>query len=143
MSDSKKMLDTLRRKVEESKKELEEQENALRIVERMLEASTEEMESAPTAPLEAKQINRDVTKEHIHEASSTGTIVDNVASVLPELGEESYTVSDVYERMRDAGVAPDNKSRISTVLRKFANRKKIELLTQGKGKAPSVYKSVE
>jgi hypothetical protein len=133
MYDSKTMLNQLRLQVEESKKKLEEQENALRIVESMVVESSKESSEADTV------IEKDKATQ---EVLSTRTIVDNVAAVLPNLNEQQYTVSDVYELMDEAGVAPDNKSRISTVLRKMVARDKITIISKGKGKTPSVYKSI-
>jgi len=143
MSDSRNLLAELRQKVEEAKRKLEEQENALRIVESMLDVSTEGEAGPPAAMSADKHMKQGLTRKRIRVPVSTGTIVENVTTVLPDFNGRTYTVSDVYARMQEVGTAPDNKSSISTVLRKMAGRKKIEVIVQGKGKAPSVYKGIE
>jgi len=137
MTDSKAMLNQLRNQVSESKRKLEEQENALRIVENMIKESSKEFSVEGTVIKEHK-----TPQNSAKEIPQARTIVDNVASVLPDLSTQSYTVSDVYKLMDEAGVAPDNKSRISTVLRKMVTREKIEIISKGTGKTPSVYKSI-
>jgi hypothetical protein len=133
MTDSKTMLNQLREQVSESKKKLEKQENALRIVENMIKESSKK----------GTVITEDKTpKNSTQETLQPRTIVDNVASVLPDLSTQQYTVSDVYNLMDKAGVAPEHKSRISTVLRKMVKREKVEIISKGTGKTPSVYKSI-
>lgn len=143
MSDSRNLLAELRKKVEEAKRKLEEQENALRIVESMLDVSAEEEAGSPAVISAGEQTKQSLTRKRIRVPASTGTIVENVTTVLPDFNGRTYTVSDIYERMQEVGTAPDNKSSISTALRKMAGRKRIEVVVQGKGKAPSVYKGIE
>jgi hypothetical protein len=140
MSESKKLLAELRQKVAEAKNKLEEQENALRIVENMLDDSTEEVPGASAIAPFAEHKEQESTRTGLPVTTSTGTIVDNVTAVLPYFSGRSYTVSDVYGRMKEIDESPVHKSSISTILRKMAIREKIEIVTQGKGKAPSVYR---
>lgn len=142
MSDSKRLLAELRRKVEEAKRKLEEQESALLVVEEMLGVSPPSLAEVPATVKADAQVKQNKAATSRSAPASTGTIIDNITSILPDFNENTYTASDVYVHMLDAGTAPKNKGAISTSLRKLAIRKKIEVAVQGKGKAPSVYKNI-
>lgn len=123
-------LESLRKKLDRERLELEEREKALAKVEQMLreemESRVEEVAQLPIiAPIPAV----------------TG-FADAVRIAVAAHGSSEFAVHDIEEYLIGHGydLPNDPRSRISMVFQQMREKKSITLISQGKGRNPSKYR---
>ena len=123
-------LESLRKKLDRERLELEERERALAKVEQMLR---EEMESR----------SEDVPQLPIIAPIPTATgFADAVRIAVAAHGNSEFGVHDIEEYLVNHGfdLPNDPRSRIAMVFQQLREKKAITLTSQGKGRSPSKYR---
>ena len=124
------ILCLLREKASQTRVQLEEEENAILVIERMLSDST------GTTPLQQ------VHQASIIEAPTVDKVSfrDKVRAIIPLFDGADFTVLDIYERLIANSVEVESKERVSMALSKMLKQNDIDSVKKGVGRSPSVYK---
>jgi len=141
MADYDDMLKILREKVSKTRKRLEEEENAVLVVERML---SDHM-GAPATPTTAKPSTQeisflDTSPIEISTAPAIRSFIDEVRLLVPEFNGENITVVEMMDKLIANGIKVESKERVSMALSKMLKQNEIISVTKGVGRSPSVYK---
>ena len=125
------------------KKELEDEEQALAVVKRMMSQSSGTTtlgvipKKGQTAPIKFEELISTVEKVKKH------TITDDVRDVVSQFGTNEFTVVHVDAALKKLGIAIDSKSpraRISVSLAKLVSEGYVTKLFEGSGNVPNLYK---
>lgn len=143
-------LDSLRAMVEEKRKELEELEAAIRVMERL---ETKDLSFAPTdTPTPSNEINDDgiIDLNNLDVAQSAPqrkrSLKDDVRDLVPRFGDQEFTVSHVEAALKNMGKttnAKNFKNRLSMLVRTLADENVIERTYKGAGKTPHKYRYIK
>jgi len=130
----------LRARVEATRKELEEQEHALRVLERML-ASDKPLAHAAAPERSIVRIS-DLKVDLPHESSVSA----DIRSAVCKMGDQEFSVPHVEAILQGEGKMPKGKAPRATIasfMAKFVEEGLLERTFAGKGSQPHRYKLTE
>lgn len=136
------MLQEFEKKIKAKRKELEEEENALKVFKRSMGISEE---SEPlNKPLPVTQDDQNF--DDLFNGAGVGKrrfLIDHIRDLVPRFGAKVFTVAIVHAALIKEGVeieAKQPRSRIASALGKLVDEGRLKLEAKGSGNQPSYYK---
>lgn len=141
MADLELMLSGLREKIAQKRKELDEQEQALVVLERLV--GTTAGVSLTSFPEDQSVIRLDGLDLTEREGKRRGTFMEDVLDVVKRLGDQEFSVVHIDALLRKTGKVTGEKSmrsRISSTLNRLEAEGELERTFRGKGNVPHRYR---
>jgi Tfp pilus assembly protein FimV len=128
-------IDDLESKIAEMRKEIEEQEIALRVMKKMLSSK------GTSSTARQAEINLSAAIPEI--STRKQTLLESIQNVVNRLGNQEFTVQHIEALLNQEGTAPAGKSpraRIAMELTKMENNEEVIRTYKGKGSEPHRFK---
>ena len=141
MEDLELIISGLREKIAHKRRELDEQEQALAVLEKLVR--TTGGASLMTLPLDQGVIKLDELDLMEREGKRRGTFSEDILDVIKRLSDQKFSVVHIDALLRKMGKVTGDKpmrSRISSVLNKLEEEGKLERTFTGKGNVPHRYR---
>lgn len=147
MSDMQRLLAELRAKIEVSKKTLDEQEKALKIVEAMMGVSVTSAATTPTpaitVPTTSESQSEPIELNSLVIPPPPVTLKDEVIDIIKRLGDQEFNVTHIdtlLKRMGKVVTGKSPKSRISMAISSLVESGMLVKTFEGAGHVPHRYK---
>ncbi|MBU1265151.1 MAG: hypothetical protein KJ946_11165 [Gammaproteobacteria bacterium] len=141
MADLDLVISELREKIAQKRRELDEQEQALALLEKFAGASGSGNVTALAQDMGV--IRLDELDLMGHAGKRRGTLVEDVIDVVKRLGDQEFSIIHIDALLKKMGKVPEEKSvrsRISSILSKLEEEGELERTFTGKGNVPHRYR---
>lgn len=135
------VLSDLKKQVAQKRKELEEQEQALALLEKLV--GTTSGASQESLPLDEGVIKLDELDLAEHGGKRRSSLVNDVIEVVKRLGDQEFSIVHIDALLRKMGKVTGDKplrSRISSILSRLEEEGGLERTFTGKGNVPHRYR---
>lgn len=141
MADLELVISELREKIAQKRRELDEQEQALALLEKL--AGTRGSGPLTALAQDMGVIRLDELDLMEHAGKRRGTLVEDVVDVVKRLGDQEFSIIHIDALLRKMGKVTGEKSirsRVSSILSKLEEEGKLERTHAGKGNDPHRYR---
>lgn len=141
MTDLELVISGLREKIAQKRRELDEQEQALTLLEKL--AGTTGSGPLTAIAQDMGVIRLDELDLMEHAGKRRGTLLEDVTDVVKRLGDQEFSIVHIDTLLKKMGKVPEDKSvrsRISSMLSKLEEDGELERTFTGKGNVPHRYR---
>lgn len=132
----------LEERIREKRAQLEEEENALKIIKRLMGITAED--NLPCTALLKNNDNQNFDDLFEAGVGEKRFLIDDIRDLIPRFGTKDFTVTIVHRALLKAGVemeAKQPKARIASALKKLVDEGSLQLVFKGSGNRPAIFKA--